>query len=83
MQEKKLKYSPGAASQLPPCSASPKPKLPQLDAKEISNQQTIEVLNSILPPRLVARRRASWRVKRGHQVESSVPLTSRIHSTQS
>jgi len=46
-----MKYSPGGASQLPPCSASPKPKLPQLDAKEISNQQTIEVLNSILPPR--------------------------------
>jgi len=53
MQEKKLKYSPGAASQLPPCSVSPKPKLPQMDMKEISNQQTIEVLNSILPPRLV------------------------------
>jgi len=42
--------SPGAATQLPPCS-SPKPKLAAQDAKEITNQQTIEVLNAILPPK--------------------------------
>jgi len=51
-QDKKLKAtpgSPGRATSPPPCP-SPKPKLPSLDS---SAQQTTEVLNAIMPPKLV------------------------------
>lgn len=51
-QDKKLKATSGSPTRgpSPPPCPSPKPKLPPLDG---SAQQTTEVLNAILPPKLV------------------------------